>query len=64
MLSNKATGLRNKVDLQDAGQVRLLKRRLRISDEELRLSVQKVGDSIAAVAKEVETKRCAAASKI
>jgi hypothetical protein len=64
MLSNKATVIRNKVDLQDAGQVRLLKRRLRISDEELRLSVEKVGDSIAAVAKEVETKRSAAASKI
>jgi hypothetical protein len=60
MLAAKNIGIRNKVHLQDAGQVRLLKRRLRVSDEELRLTVEKVGDSISAVAKEIETRRLTA----
>ncbi len=57
MASIKLTGIRNKVHLQDADQVRPLKRRLKVSDEELRLIVEKVGDSITAVAKEAETRR-------
>jgi Protein of unknown function (DUF3606) len=48
---------RNKIDLDDAGQIRGLKRRLGISDRDLHRLVAKVGNSISAVAKEVELAR-------
>jgi len=54
MQSEKAPVIRNKVDLLDAGQVRILKKRLGISEEDLRRIVEKVGDSIASISKEVE----------
>ena len=54
MQSEKAPVIRNKVDLLDAGQVRILKKRLGISEEDLRRIVEKVGDSIATISKEVE----------
>ena len=45
---------RNRIDLDDAGQTRSLRRRLGISDDDLHRLVAKVGNSISAVAKEVE----------
>jgi len=48
---------RNRIDLNDAGQTRSLKRRLGISDDDLHRLVAKVGNSIAALAKEVELAR-------
>ena len=54
MQSEKAPAIRNKVDMLDAGQVRILKKRLGISEEDLIRIVEKVGDSIATISKEVE----------
>lgn len=45
---------RNRIDLADAGQTRSLQRRLGISHDDLHRLVAKVGNSISAVAKEVE----------
>ena len=61
MQSEKAPANRNKVDLLDAGQVRLFKKRLGISEEDLRRIVEKVGDSIATISKEVEFEKIAKA---
>jgi len=61
MQSEKAPAIRNKVDLLDAGQVRLFKKRLGISEEDLRRIVEKVGDSIATISKEVEFEKIAKA---
>ena len=61
MQSEKAPAIRNKVDLLDAGQVRLFKKRLGISEEDLRRIVEKVGDSIATISKEVEFEKTAKA---
>ena len=60
MLSAKPPAIRNKIDLHDTAQVRVLKRRLKVSEEELRGIVEKVGDSIAAVSKEVELEKATA----
>jgi hypothetical protein len=49
--------IRNKIDLADPRQVRILKRRLGISGEHLRRVVEKVGNSISAVSKEVELQK-------
>jgi hypothetical protein len=49
MQSEKAPAIRNKVDMLDAGQVRILKKRLGISEEDLIRIVEKVGDSIATI---------------
>jgi Protein of unknown function (DUF3606) len=59
MLSEKAPAIRNKLNLLDAGQVRILKKRLGISEEDLRRVVEKVGDSIATISKEVEFEKIA-----
>jgi hypothetical protein len=48
---------RNKIDVADASQIRILKRRLGISSDELHRVVAKVGNSIAAIAKEIECQR-------
>ena len=48
---------RNRIDLNDAGQTRSVRRRLGISDDDLHRLVAKVGNSISAVAKEVELAR-------
>lgn len=50
----KPQPLRNKLDLADPRQVRILKRRLGISADDLRRVVEKVGNSIVAVCKEIE----------
>ena len=50
--------LRNKLDVADTQQVRLLKKRLGVSADDLLRTVEKVGNSIAAVSKEVELGIC------
>jgi hypothetical protein len=57
MLSEKPSVHRNKIDLHDAAQIRILKRRLKITEVELRQIVEKVGDSIVTVSKEVEARK-------
>jgi hypothetical protein len=59
MLSQKRPPERNKLDLADARQVRILKRRLRISGVDLSRLVEKVGNSIAAITKEAELEKVA-----
>jgi hypothetical protein len=48
---------RNKIDVADASQIRTLKRRLGISSDDLHRVVAKVGNSIAAVTKEIECQK-------
>jgi hypothetical protein len=45
--------LRNKLDFADSQQVRLLRKRLGVSADDLLRTVEKVGNSIAAISKEV-----------
>jgi hypothetical protein len=52
--------LRNKLDVADTQQVRLLKKRLGVSADDLLRTVEKVGNSIAAVSKEVELQKASA----
>lgn len=49
--------IRNKIDLADPCQIRILKKRLGISADELRHIVEKVGNSIAAVSKEIQLQK-------
>jgi hypothetical protein len=49
--------LRNKIDLADPAQSRAWTRRLHVSGDELEAIVEKVGNSVAAVTKEVELQR-------
>ena len=51
--------IRNKIELADRAQVRAWTRRLGISADALKVVVEKVGNSVAAVAKEVELQRAA-----
>ena len=51
--------VRNKINMADPIQVRAWSRRLRISADTLQTLVEKVGDSVAAVTKEVELQRLA-----
>jgi Protein of unknown function (DUF3606) len=57
----KPPSIRNKIDLSDANQLRVMKKRLGVSDDDLRRIVEKVGNSIATVSKEVELERADAA---
>ena len=57
MLCAKRPPVRNKLDLSDPAQVRAWKRRLGISNDDLRRIVGKVGNSISAVSKEIELER-------
>jgi Protein of unknown function (DUF3606) len=49
--------IRNKLDLADPRQVRVLKKRLQLSEEELNLIVGKLGNSISAITKEAAAQR-------
>ena len=49
--------IRNKIDLADPAQLRAWTRRLGISADALKVVVDKVGNSVAAVTKEVELQR-------
>ena len=55
MQRSKPQTIRNKIDLSDPSQVRSLKKRLGISAADLHLAVGKVGNSIAALSKELQT---------
>jgi hypothetical protein len=48
---------RNTIDLSDVGQVRAWKRRLGLSTNDLQRVIEKVGNSITAVTKEIELER-------
>jgi Protein of unknown function (DUF3606) len=61
MLCARHPTMRNKLNLANARQVRILKKRLSVSEDELRRIAEKVGDSIAAITKEVESDKMAAA---
>lgn len=50
----KRSPIRNKINLIDPAQVRAWTRRLGLPADELKLVVEKVGDSVAAVVKEIE----------
>lgn len=49
--------LRNKINTADPAQLRAWTRRLRVPADELKTIVEKVGNSVAAVSKEVELQR-------
>lgn len=49
--------IRNKINLADPAQLRAWTRRLKLSVDELMAVVEKVGDSAAAVTKEIELQR-------
>jgi Protein of unknown function (DUF3606) len=51
--------LRNKINLAEPAQVRVWTRRLGISADVLNVVVERVGNSVAAVTKEVELQRAA-----
>ena len=53
----KPLATRNKIDVADASQIRILKRRLGVSSDDLHRVVAKVGNSIAAVTKEIECQK-------
>jgi Protein of unknown function (DUF3606) len=53
----KPQPIRNKIDLADPSQIRILRRRLGISADDLQRVVAKVGNSIAAVCKEIEPQK-------
>ena len=57
MQRRKTPPIRNKLDLTDKSQVRLLKKRLRLSEADLTRIVDKAGNSIAAIAKEAALQR-------
>ena len=53
----KPQSIRNQLDLGDARQVRSIKKRLRLSEGELNEIVSRIGNSIAAISKEVSFKK-------
>lgn len=57
MRRSKPPPIRNKLDLADRAQVRLVKKRLRLSDTELTEIVGRIGNSISAISKEATVRR-------
>jgi Protein of unknown function (DUF3606) len=57
MHRTKHRHFRNRVDMGDKVQVRVIKRRLRLSEPELNKLVDRVGNSIAAISKEAALKK-------
>jgi hypothetical protein len=57
MLRKKHLPLRNKINLLDPMQVCAWSRRLDVSVDALKVAVDKVGNSVAAVTKEIELRR-------
>jgi hypothetical protein len=55
----KHQAIRNKINASDPAQVRAVTRRLGVSAEALNAVVNRVGNSLAAVTKEVELQRAA-----
>ncbi|MBR0775172.1 DUF3606 domain-containing protein [Bradyrhizobium diazoefficiens] len=52
--------IRNKLDLTDPTQVRLVRKRLKLSDAELTEIVGRIGNSLAAISKEAALQRATA----
>ncbi|SFK11076.1 Protein of unknown function [Bradyrhizobium sp. Gha] len=61
MLTKPRRPIRTALDLADARQVRSVKKRLKITDGDLARIVQKIGPSLAAIAKEVALEKAALA---
>ena len=57
MQLRKPTMFRNALDLRDKVQVRVLRRRLKLSDPELNSIVRKTGNSLTAITKEAAAMR-------
>jgi hypothetical protein len=57
MRKQRPQPIRNKLNLTDPRQVRLVKKRLGLSDTELTEIVDKIGNSLSAISKEVELQR-------
>ena len=57
MLRRHSNGARNRLDLNDRVQVRIVRKRLKVSDRQLSSLVQTVGNSIAAVTKEANARK-------
>ncbi len=57
MLRQNRRYFRNRLDLNDRVQVRVVRRRLRISEADLNAIVDKVGNSIAGINKEIDLRR-------
>jgi hypothetical protein len=51
------SGARNKLNLNDRVQVRIVRKRLKVSNEQLSALVRKAGNSITAVRKEAGSRR-------
>ncbi len=58
----KPQPIRNKLDLTDRTQVRLIKKRLKLSDAELTTIVERIGNSLSAISKEATLQRAAVLS--
>ena len=57
MISRQPTYFRNSLDLRDKVQVKVLRKRLKLSDEQFNSVVRKSGSSISAITKEAATLR-------
>ena len=57
MISRKPTYFRNSLDLRDKVQVKVLRKRLKLSDEQFNSVVRKSGSSISAITKEANRGR-------
>jgi len=57
MLRQNRKLFRNRLDLTNRVQVRVVKRRLRVSEEDLKAAIDKVGNSIASISKELDLQR-------
>ena len=53
----KRIAVRNKIDLSNPAHVRAWTRRLKLSRSELQVMIDKVGDSVSAVMKEIELQK-------
>jgi hypothetical protein len=51
------TGARNRLDLNNRVQVRIIRKRLKVSDEQLAKLVRTAGNSITAITKEASSRR-------
>ncbi|SFQ18801.1 Protein of unknown function [Bradyrhizobium sp. Ghvi] len=61
MLTKPRRPIRTTLDLADARQVKSVKKRLKITDDDLARIVHKIGPSLAAIAKEVALEKTAPA---
>jgi hypothetical protein len=57
MRLSKPQPLRNTLDLSDPTQVRLVRKRLRLSESELTNMVERIGNSLSAISKEAALQR-------